>query len=443
MDPNETADIRRALDRLQQAFELLNDRYRDMRRERKQLRERIEELLREREVADTANAAQSEMAAADRRRAVEMEERAVQAERRAEELVGRVDDLERVVAERESLVAEQVDMLQALRSDLERQRQAGEESWTLGEGLREEVDMLRRQLAQAQAEAERYREEVANAAMIGEGQVAISGSELEKLRSETAALRQTVAMQQQERYDMEGKHHQAIGKLDAATRAEAMARTEVVALQDENARLERSIVEMKESYAELEHAIGAGDESGRALIESHAAQSEAHDREMRDLHERMKQRDHEHAVAIAAINERISAADLERERLERQVRELRSERDSARAIADRLREQLNQADVSDDERLIAQRVQIDNLMRDLSEALDMAARKEAELAEAGHEQERLQANIARLGEELEQLKLHPVENGTVAALDDDERRQLGEKIDQAIRLIDRHLEKGA
>src|SRR4051812_2873413 len=163
MEPNETADIRRALDRLQQAFELLNDRYRDIRRERKQLRDRIEELLREREVTDTANAAQGEMAANDRRRAVELEERALHAERKGGEMVARVEELERLVAERESLVAEQVDMLHALRAELEGERQAGEASWTVGEGLREEVDSLRRQLAQAQAEAERYRDEVAAA----------------------------------------------------------------------------------------------------------------------------------------------------------------------------------------------------------------------------------------------------------------------------------------
>src|ERR1041384_8081203 len=60
MRPNETADIRRALDRLQQTFEVLSDRYRDLRRERKQLRERIEEMQRGREMGQAAHAAQLE-----------------------------------------------------------------------------------------------------------------------------------------------------------------------------------------------------------------------------------------------------------------------------------------------------------------------------------------------------------------------------------------------
>jgi chromosome segregation ATPase len=374
---------------------------------------------------------------------VELEERAAQAERRSAEIMDRVGELERVVAEREALVAEQVDVLQGLRAELDEQRASGEQTWTAGEGLREEIDSLRRQLALAQAESERYRGEIQDATMVGEGEVAIAGAELDKLRSEIAALRQMVAMSQQERVDMEGKHHQAIGKLDAATRAEAMARTEVASLLTEKELLERSLADLHAAYGKLEEAVGAGGDEGRALSEAHAAQSEAHEREMHDMHERLKQHEREHAVAIASIEARVTQSELERERLERQVRELRSERDSARAIADRLREQLGQADASDDERIRAQRVQIDELTRDMSEALDMAARKESELAVANQELERLQERVARLGEELEGLQLHAPENGAAASLDDEERRMLGEQIDQAIRLIDRHLEKGA
>lgn len=476
MEPNETADIRRALDRLQQAFELLNDRYRDLRRERKQLRERIEEVMREREIAETAGAAQSEMAANDRRRAVEMEERALQAESRAAEALARIDELERVVAEREALVAEQEDTLQRLRADLAQGRQTSDETWRAGELLREENEGLRRQLAQTQTDLEGYRSELERMRVVGEGEVTISGTDLDRLRSENASLRQMVALQQQERSDLEGKHHQAIGKLDAATRAEAMARTEVASLEEERITLERQVNDLRDAYSRLESSI-ASDDSGRIAAEAHAAQLLAHERELRDLHERLERRDREHAVERAAIEERVTAAELERERLERQVRELQSERDSARTIADRMREQLSQADASDDERLRAQRVQIDNLMSDLSEALDMAARKEHELAaaaadlerahnlmaaltekeqklaekeeklaEMAAELDRMQSRVAALTEEVEYLRTAKPEdepaNGAVSVLTDDDRRELGEQIDRAIRLIDRHLEKG-
>ncbi|HVZ38103.1 MAG TPA: hypothetical protein VHI13_02415 [Candidatus Kapabacteria bacterium] len=106
MNLNENADIRRAIDRLQQVVEVLSDRHREMRRERKQLRERIDELTQEREIAVAAASSQMDAAAAERTRAIKLEERARAAEASASELEARVVELERLLADRDAQLAE-------------------------------------------------------------------------------------------------------------------------------------------------------------------------------------------------------------------------------------------------------------------------------------------------------------------------------------------------
>src|SRR2546423_8703920 len=103
----ESADIRRAFDLLQQTLEVLSDRYRERRKERKQLRSRIDELEQDREKTALATAARLETAVIDRKRVTELEERVVQAERRNSELYDRISDLQAAVSEREGLIADQ------------------------------------------------------------------------------------------------------------------------------------------------------------------------------------------------------------------------------------------------------------------------------------------------------------------------------------------------
>lgn len=202
MELKENADIRRALDRLQQMVEVLNDRYRDVRRERKALRDRIEELTREREVVDASTSAQLESAGNDRRRAAELEERAARAER----------------AEAE---------------------------------LRDTIAELRSQLAERDARLD----------------------DLGPAREELAAQRGILAREQHERAALEEKHLSAIAKLDAATRAEAMARTATVAVEEKlaavelereglEARLFKAVEERDQAVAAseaLREQIGSGD----------------------------------------------------------------------------------------------------------------------------------------------------------------------------------------
>jgi exonuclease SbcC len=444
MEPNETADIRRALDRLQQAFELLNDRYRDLRRERKQARERIEELQREREIADASNAAQLELAEREHRRAAELEERAVQAERQQEELMVRVADLERAVTEREALIAEQEDLLVQMRADLEIQRAKEEEGWIEESRRREEVEGLRRELAHAQAESEEMREQMTRLAAVPEGSMVIPSGDVDMIRAENVSLRQLVELQQHERSELEGKHLQAIGKLDAATRAEAMARTEVAALEEEKRSLEASIASMREAQDRLKESMRESGVDQSLAVQAREAEIEARERELKGLHERLEQREKEHAVAIARVEERLTAAELEREKFEHQLAALRAERDSARAVAERLQHELKEVEFSDDERLLAQRRRMEELTKDLSNALELASRREKEVAAASEELESLKSQMVRLNDEIDLLRaaaMH-VENGAAPAMTDEDRRIITEQIDSAILLIDRHLARG-
>lgn len=295
MELKENADIRRALDRLQQMVEVLNDRYRDVRRERKALRDRIEELTREREVVEAATSAQLESAGNDRRRAAELEERAARAER----------------AEAE---------------------------------LRDSIAELRSQLAERDARID----------------------ELGPAREELAAQRGILAREQHERAALEEKHLGAIAKLDAATRAEAMART-----------------------------------------------------------------------ATAAVEEKLAAAETEREGLEARLFKFTEERDQALAAAEALRAQIGSGDSTDDERLKAQQGRIEELMGELAATRKAVAVKEREVSDAVKEAAGLRQRVEQLGEEVERLKA-----GDGVGLSAEERRKIAQQIDTAIELIDHHLSGG-
>jgi chromosome segregation protein len=330
--PNDSTEIRRALDRLQSTIESLSDRYRELRRERKQMRARIEELEGEREQEDLTTAARLEAAAIDRRRVLELDERVVQAERRQVELYERVLELEETLSERERLIVEQEETMSRLRSALEEERKREEEGATRSERASEELLELRRQVAD--------------------------------LTGRVAAL-------QSERKRLEEQEHQLVGKLDAATRDSGLARMRVEELEEK--------------------------------------------------------------LATAA-----------------------AERDAAREQVQSLLAQLKQLESTDDDRLKAQRLRIDALSRDLSDALDMAAKKETEAMEAADALDRLQERVTELErdlgslrEERDSLKGEFDRHGGESApekgstwLSQSDRGQLVMQIDDAIRLIDRHLEGG-
>src|SRR5688500_18138241 len=103
--PTESTDIRRALDRLQGSPEEFSDRFRELRRDRRQMHEYITELER-------AASLHSEAGAAELERVSELKERLDASERRQNELLARISELDQAVRERESLVAEQEDLIQ-------------------------------------------------------------------------------------------------------------------------------------------------------------------------------------------------------------------------------------------------------------------------------------------------------------------------------------------
>jgi chromosome segregation ATPase len=222
-----------------------------------------------------------------------------------------------------------------------------------------------------------------------------------------------------------GRSQSSAAELDAV-------RDELVRLRDLHAR---TVQEIEVITGELVEA--------RTLLDSREA-------DLRTLHASVQENETRQATALAAAEERLATADLERERLERAVAELKHEAESARAAARSLSERLKQAESSDDERLQAQRARMDEMAADLSEALDMAARKEIEAVEATQELERLRARVAELSDELDRLRalgagIDGPENGATQSslpFDDEDRARLTEQIDSAIRLIDRHLASG-
>lgn len=319
MTSNELNELRRSLDRMQIAFEALSDRYRDLRRERRQLRERIDELVVEREARNTASAVDEEIVMAERRRSAEWEERAIKAEKRHETLFNRINDLESMIAERERMIADQEDTIAGLERQMERHR----------------------------VEAQ---------------QGAVESGRSEELQEEITVLRASLDRARAERNDLETNQAQLISKLDVATRAETMARL--------------------------------------------------------DLAELKRERDE-------------VAATLEAR--EKAILDMKSERDAALANVETLTHRLKGLESSDDERLQAQRTRIEDLSRDLGEALDMAARNERELVSAMTEVEALRQRERSLVDEIASLQ----GTGSIAGLED--RQAMARQIDMAIELIDRHL----
>jgi chromosome segregation protein len=339
MQPTETesADIRRALDRLQSTFEALGERYREMRRERKQLRAQIEELQQEREGAELSIQSKLETAVVDRRRTIELEERVVQAEKRTADLHDRMRELEDTLARRESAILEQEELISSLRARIDSDRQREELGWAQEEKLREEVVAAREQIARASVEAEMYQARIVKLEQEGRQQ--------EALQAEAEELRRRIVGLQTERSRLEEQQLQFAAKLDAATRDTSLARIRV---------------------AELERQLAAS---------------------------------------------------------------------------------------TDDERLAGQQAELERLRRELSDAVDLGARKELETIEKGREIESLRRSLDEVNRQAEILRTRckqltteverragelTIFNGSAAH--DEDRREMVEQIQQAIQLIDKHLE---
>jgi chromosome segregation ATPase len=178
---------------------------------------------------------------------------------------------------------------------------------------------------------------------------------------------------------------------------------------------------------------------------------DARETELQSLHESIRGMHGEAALRIGELESEVSGLQLERERALKSTAAVEAERDSARSTVESLLVRLKQIEASDDERLKAQRSRIEELTRDLSEALDMAAKKETELMLALSEQERLQRQIAELterrdtlAEELEKFRSGGT-NGVASpstGLSEIDRRAIVDQLRDAITLIDKHLGEG-
>lgn len=276
-------DLRRSLERMQSALETLSDRYRDLRRERRQLRDRIDELVNERESTTAVSAAEVERAAGDRRRASELEERAMRAEKKHEELYNHISSLEAAVAERERMLADQEDMIARL--SLSRS-----EDTARAEG----------------ADVERMKE----------------------LEEEIRALRASLVRLREERSDLESKQDQTIAKLDAATRGEAAARIEQARLEREQNELVAAIESREKILAELRSERDAALANVEMLTHRLKGLESSDDERLKAQRSRIEglSSDLSDALDMASRYEReLDESRVEVEKLRRQERELTNE----------------------------------------------------------------------------------------------------------------------
>jgi len=283
MTSNDFNDLRRSLDRMQEALESLTERFRELRRERRQLRERIDELIAERETRSASSAADNEVAAAERRRSAELEERAIKAEKRHEALYDRINDLEATVSDRERLLADQEDMIARLR-----------------ESRAAELDEARKG--------------------------AVDSGHLKELEAEIAAQRAALARLTTEKSELEAKQGQTIAKLDAATRAEAMARLDLARLEREKEEVGGEAEARTRAIAELRAERDAAVANVEMLTHRLKGLEASDDERLKAQRSRIEalSSDLSDALDMAARNEReLVAAQAELEVLRARERELR------------------------------------------------------------------------------------------------------------------------
>jgi chromosome segregation protein len=239
IDPTESTDIRRALDRLQGTLEEFSDRFREVRRERRQMHEYIIELEREVERAERAASQQTEAGAAERERTSELLERIEGAERRHGELMSRIAELEQAVRERESLVAEQEDLIQQYQVRFDDAREFGARNESARRELDLEVIRLREELEQSRSteqEATRRARELEASARDG-GPAA--QEEVAALTAQLAQLRQSIERLESERAELVSNQTRFSDEFEAVRRSEQAA-------LERSAQLESTLAEMTE-----------------------------------------------------------------------------------------------------------------------------------------------------------------------------------------------------
>ncbi len=434
---NESADMRRAFERLQLALERLGDRYHDLRRERKRLMERIQELEQERSNAGLSVSAQMEAAAGDRRRLTEAEERTFQAEKRLADLYEKIDRLEQDGARRDMIIAEQEDSLNLLTEERDETARTAQDAQTEVDLLRRQLEDLRGELARANAESLSTRTRIAELNAEQSSKETSTVAEIARLTAELNEARRSVAALRDERIDMEDRYLQTIAKLDASTRDATISRNRVAELEngitllEDQVRRSRDVVQFSEErqreLLELRERLRNRDIEVEALRSDLTQAIQRHTGALHELksvqadllQSREVQVERERALLearastvrlkdeyearLAAYEEKHVAFDVEAEVARKAMHELQTERDEARSTVESLLVRLKQQEATDDDRLVAQRERIDHLMHDLSEALDMAARKETELIHSHAEVGRLQQRCVDLNDKVEAL----------------------------------------
>jgi len=481
LQSNQSADIRKAFERLQQALEMLGDRYRELRRERRRLLERIDELDREHSAAGVSVSAQLEAAVQDRRRLTELEERAFQAEKRQADLYHRIADLEEQISERDALIAEQEDSLNLMRAERDASRELAAGATEAIEQRDRDIAALRDELDGAVRRTETALERVAALESAGATSEAAAGERIARLTERVAEADASVRVLREDRSALEEKYLQTIAKLDASTRDAAMGRNRIAELERELAELESTLHEVKgrteisdEERRELSRLRGlAGDRDeemdvlrqdlatavGRHAAVSHELkiaqtdlvrlreQLDAREREAQAARETLQRQKEEHDATIARLEDRYVDYDVELEIARKAMHELQTERDEARGTAESLLARLKSVEAVDEEETAARQGRIRELTHDLGEALDMAARYETDLIHARAEVERLQSRCSELSEEasrarsdyetLQERVAAGVEGGS--GIGEEERQRLVDRIGRAIALIDRHI----
>lgn len=396
-----STDIRAALDRLQGAFDLLGDRYRDLRRERKMLRDQLDAERQEREQGEASMAARLERAAEETRRADALAARINEVEDRSAALHNRIVELEESLQQRDATILRLEDAAAGHTEHLESERGAAEALRSLNETQERELAELREELSRRSGEIEELRSTV----RMMEAELATRGADaqagIEQSRTEIASWSARYEREREERLSVEEKQLQTIAKLDAATRAEAQARTEAA----------QAAAEVETMRGERDNAVNEQTLLREMLRDVDVLRVHAEsERERADRAEHLANENH---AALEAARGRITQLEAERAELE-------TTKESGGEALEALRVRLTQAE------------------NDMAEALDLANRYERERNEAEAEREEFGRQVARLTEEIAVLHTSHA-NGSANGLSAEENRKLVEQIDAALRLIDEQL----
>ena len=477
---NESAELRKSLERFQQAIDALADRYLELRRERKRNLERIAELEQERAAAEMTISVHQEIVNQERKRGTELEERVIQGDRRMLELLQRAGELEERVAEREAMIAEQEDTLGQLRHQLSEAQEQGGKFDEHSEQLNAEIAQLKEQLAASQRLNSQRAEQLERTEAERAEEVSTLAAQRDSAVAEIAELRKAITLLGDQRVVAEEKYQQTLSKLDAATRQVSMVRNESALAVTASAQMQAESVQLKQAAAKTDELRHEADElrrrftsaseelaklrddlattqqkQGGTSLELQMANNEiARVRELLDAREvqiRDAQSDgsklkDEYAQKLAELEEKHVAFDMELERARRQVASMESERDQAFVQIFSMQNRVKELEELEGEASSQQKFRIEQLTRDLSDALEMAARKEQETLAALQESEAIRAQCFDLHKKAQELtqELHDHRQAAQqlqaeGGMEEGERLALRKRVTEAIEMIDRHL----